>query len=145
MNTVNAFLSNQALLELIISVIGTIYLIYKKKEVDGRKIEWNSKVALEAIGVGVLQAFQQYVQGMKAQDPNGKVSPEVEAKAHEMATQIASDAAAKKGVDLRSTIGEDFIDYNIKKMLEDLKAKGIIPTKVEAIGASSTTNGGVVQ
>lgn len=139
MSTITALLNNQILLELLVSVGGTIYLLLKKKEIDGKKVEWNYKVALESIGVGVLQAFQQYVKGMKEQDPNGKVSPEVEAKAHEMATTIATDVAAKKGVSLSATVGDDFIDYNIKKVLEDLKAKGIIPTKVEPIGTTGVT------
>lgn len=106
----------------------------KKKEIDGVKLEWNRKVALDSLYVGVLQAFQQYVKGMKEQDPNGKVNSEVETKAHEMATAIGTAVAAKKGVDLKATVGEDFIDYNIKKIVEDLKAKGILSISKEIKG-----------
>jgi hypothetical protein len=115
----------------IVSVIGALFTFLKKKEIDGTKVEWNRKVALEALQVGVLGAFQQYVKGMKEQDPNGKVQPEVETKAHEMATSIAETAAATKGVDLKKAVGADFIDYNIKKIVADLQAKGIIPTSAE--------------
>ena len=113
------------------SVIGAIYTFLKKKEVDGVKVEWNHKIALEALQVGVVGAFQRYVKGMKEQDPNGKVQPQVEAKAHEMATEIAMKAAATKGVDLKQAIGADFIDYNIKKIVADLQDKGIIQTSEE--------------
>jgi hypothetical protein len=133
-STITAWLFSEGGLTAIVSVLGTLYLLMKKKEIDGVKVEWNKKVALDSLYVGVLQAFQQYVKGMKEQDPNGKVNSEVETKAHEMATAIGTEVAAKKGVDLKATVGEDFIDYNIKKIVEDLKTKGIIPTSKEIKG-----------
>lgn len=108
----------------IASVLGTLFLLLKKKEVDGVKAEWNSKVAFDALYVGVLQAFQRYVKGLKEQQDS--ISEEEEKEAHIMATKVAEHVAATKGVNLRATVGDDFIDYNIKKIVEDLKTKGII-------------------
>ena len=110
----------------LVGVLGTLYLLLKKKEINGVKIEWNRKVAFEALCVGVLEAFRRYVQELKEKDPNNQLDSEVEAKAHEMATTIATEVAKKKGVDLIATIGADYIDYNIKNIVEDMKAKGIL-------------------
>jgi hypothetical protein len=134
LSQVTDWIFSQEGMTLVLGLIGAVYTLLKKKEIDGTKVEWNRKVALEALQVGVLGAFQQYVKGMKEKDPNGKVQPEVEAKAHEMATTMAEGAAATKGVDLKKAVGADFIDYNIKKIVADLQAKGIIPTSKEIKG-----------
>lgn len=131
LSQITEWIFSQEGITIIASVIGAIFVFLKKKEIDGTKIEWNRKIALEALQVGVVCAFQQYVKGMKEQDPNGKVTSEVEKKAHEMATSIAENAAATKGVNLKKTVGADFIDYNIKKIVADLQTKGIISTSVE--------------
>jgi hypothetical protein len=134
LSQVTDWIFSQEGMTLVLGLIGAVYTLLKKKEIDGAKIEWNKKIALEALQVGVLGAFQQYVKGMKEKDPDGKVQPEVEAKAHEMATTIAESAAVKQGVNLKSAVGADFIDYNIKKIVADLQAKGIIPTSKEIKG-----------
>jgi hypothetical protein len=131
MSQVTNWIFSQEGITTIASVIGAIFVFLKKKEIDGTKVEWNKKIALEALQVGVLGSFQQYVKGMKEQDPDGKVQPEVEKKAHEMATSIAESAAATQGVDLKKAVGTDFIDYNIKKIVADLQVKGIIPKSAE--------------
>jgi hypothetical protein len=131
LSQVTDWIFSQEGMTLVLGLIGAVYTLLKKKEIDGTKIEWNRKIAGEALQVGVLGAFQQYVKGMKEQDPNGKVQPEVETKAHTMATAIAENAAATQGVDLKKAVGADFIDYNIKKIVADLKAKGIIPSSAE--------------
>lgn len=131
LDQITNWIFSQEGMTLILGVIGAIYTLLKKKEIDGVKVEWNRKIALEALQVGVLGAFQQYVKEMKEKDPNGKVQPEVETKAHEMATAIAENAAATRGVDLKKAVGADFIDYNIKKIVADLQVKGIIPSSTE--------------
>jgi len=129
MSDILAWVFSEQGLTALAGLFGTIYLLLKKKEINGTKVEWDRQIAFDALCVGVLETFQRYIKGLKEKDPENGVSEEIEVEAHEMAKRIANRVAEKKGVNLVNALGADFIDLHIKNIVEDMKTKGILKIK----------------
>jgi len=99
------------------TVVGGLWTCFKSSEQFGRLKRRRYRKALLALESGVERTYQAYVKAIKAGRADGHLTEEEKARARSMARARAVKLAREEGIDLLRTIGEDYIDVWISRMI----------------------------
>jgi hypothetical protein len=102
-------------------VAGTLWTGFKASD---RYQRWRGRryqkgvLALES---GVERTYQAYVKAIKAGRSDGRLTEEEKSRARSMARMRAIKLAKSDGIDLLRTIGEDYVDLWIGRLIQKRK------------------------
>lgn len=99
------------------SVIGGLWSVFKSSEQYRRWQQRRFRKALLALESGVEQTYQVYVKAIKAGRADGRLTEEEKARARSMARARAVKVARRTGINLLRTIGEDYVDVWISRLI----------------------------
>lgn len=103
------------------SAIGAVWAGFKSSEEYQRIQRQRFRKALLALEGGVERTYQAYVKAIKAGRADGRLTDDEKARARSLARTRAIALAKEAGVDLLRTIGEDYVDVWIGKLVKKRK------------------------
>ena len=99
------------------TVVGGLWSGFKASDRYQRWQQRRYRVALLALEAGVERTYQAYVKAIKAGRADGRLTEEEKSRARSMARMRAIKLAREEGIDLLRTIGEDYIDVWIARLI----------------------------
>ncbi len=99
------------------TVLGGLWATFKASDRYQRMEQRRFRQALLALESGVERTYQAYVKAIKAGRADGRLTEEEKARARSMARMRAIKLAREEGIDLLRTIGEDYIDVWIGRLI----------------------------
>ncbi len=99
------------------TVIGGLWTAFKASDGFRRLRRRRYRKALLALESGVERTYQAYVKAIKAGRSDGRLTEEEKARARSMARMRAVKLAKAEGVDLLRTIGADYVDVWIGRII----------------------------
>lgn len=99
------------------TVVGGLWASFKASDRYQRWQQRRYRKALLALESGVERTYQAYVKAVKAGRADGRLTEEEKARARSMTRARAIQLAKGEGVDLLRTIGEDYIDVWITRLI----------------------------
>jgi len=120
MNELDHLVSEPALTTLGV-VLGGLWTYFKATDVYQRIRENRFADALTALEAGVQQTYDVYVRAVKGASTDGKLSSEERRRARELARDAAIAFGRTRGVDVVGSIGHDYIDLWITKLVKQRK------------------------
>ena len=121
MNELNNLVSEPALTTLGV-VLGGLWTYFKATDAYQRVRENRFADALTALEAGVQQTYDVYVRAVKEASTDGRLSSEERRRARELARDAAIAFGRTRGVDVIGSIGHDYIDLWIAKLVKQRKA-----------------------
>ena len=106
------------------SVVGTLWAGFKASDRYQRWQLRRYQKALLALESGVERTYQSYVKAIKAGRSDGRLTEEEKSRARSMARMRAMKLAREEGIDLIRTIGEDYLDLWISRIIGKKKHGG---------------------
>jgi len=106
------------------AVVGTLWTGFKASD---RYQRWQARryeKALLALESGVERTYQAYVKAIKAARADGRLTEDEKMRARSMARMRAIKLAREEGIDLLRTIGEDYVDLWIGRLIGRRKGGG---------------------
>lgn len=103
------------------SAMGAVWAGFKSSEHYQRAQRQRFQKALLALESGVERTYQAYVKAIKAGRSDGRLTESEKARARSLARTRAIALAKEAGVDLLRTIGEDYVDVWIGKLVRRRK------------------------
>ncbi|HRI89175.1 MAG TPA: hypothetical protein PK869_12955 [Candidatus Hydrogenedentes bacterium] len=103
------------------AVLGGLWTFFKATDWYQRAKEQRFAEALVALEAGVQQTYDVYVRAVKDSSSDGKLSSEERRRARELARDAAIAFGRTKGVDVLNTIGQNYIDVWITKLVNQKK------------------------
>lgn len=103
------------------SAIGAVWAGFKSSEQYQRLERRRFQKALLALESGVERTYQAYVKAIKAGRADGHLTESEKARARSLARTRAIALAKEAGVDLLRTIGEDYVDVWIARLVRKRK------------------------
>jgi hypothetical protein len=103
------------------SAVGAVWAGFKSSDEYQRVQRLRFRKALLALESGVERTYQAYVKAIKAGRADGRLTEEEKARARSLARTRAIALAKEAGVDLLRTIGEDYVDVWIAKLVQKRK------------------------
>jgi hypothetical protein len=105
------------------TVLGGLWTGFKASDRFRRLHRRRYRKALLALESGVERTYQAYVKAIKAGRSDGRLTEEEKARARAMARMRAVKLAKAEGVDLLRTIGEDYVDVWIGRIIGRRKSR----------------------
>lgn len=99
------------------SVVGGLWACFKSSEQYQRLQRRRYRKAVLALESGVERTYQTYVKAIKAGRADGRLTEDEKARARSMARAQAIALAKSDGVDLMTTIGADYVDTWIARII----------------------------
>ncbi len=99
------------------TVVGGLWSGFKASDRYQRWQQRRYRAALLALEAGVGRTYQAYVKAIKAGRADGRLTEEEKSRARSMARMRAIKLAREEGIDLLRTIGEDYIDVWIARLI----------------------------
>lgn len=99
------------------TVVGGLWAGFKSSEQYQRLQRRRFRRALLALESGVEQTYQTYVKAIKAGRADGRLTEAEKARARSMARAQAVALAKEEGLDLLRTIGKDYVDVWIRRVI----------------------------
>lgn len=99
------------------TVLGGVWACFKSSERFERLERRRFRKALLALESGVERTYQAYVKAIKAGRADGKLTEAEKAKARSMARSQAVSLAKNEGIDLLRTIGAEYVDVWIGRLI----------------------------
>lgn len=121
MNDLNHLMSEPALTTLG-AVLGGLWTFFKASDWYQRARDNRFTEALHALEAGVQQTYDVYVRAVKEASADGKLSSEERRRARELARDAAIAFGRTRGIDVIGSIGRDYIDMWISKLVNQRKA-----------------------
>lgn len=106
------------------TVLGALWTCFKSSELYGRMQRQRYRKALLALESGVDRTYQVYVKAIKAGRVDGRLTEEEKSRARSMARARAVKLAREEGFDLLRTIGEEYVDVWINRVIGRRKFRG---------------------
>jgi hypothetical protein len=103
-------------------VLGGLWTFFKTSDWYRRVQDTRFTDALHALEAGVQQTYDVYVRAVKDASADGKLSSEERRRARELARDAAIAFGRTRGVDVIGSIGQDYIDLWIAKLVKQRKA-----------------------
>jgi hypothetical protein len=103
------------------SAIGAVWAGFKSSEQYQLLERRRFQKALLALESGVERTYQAYVKAIKAGRADGRLTESEKARARSLARTRAIALAKEAGVDLLRTIGEDYVDVWIARLVRKRK------------------------
>ncbi|NUM54364.1 MAG: hypothetical protein HUU46_12020 [Candidatus Hydrogenedentes bacterium] len=104
------------------AVLGGLWAFFKASDWYQRARDNRFAEALNALEAGVQQTYDVYVRAVKEASADGKLSSEERRRARELARDAAIAFGRTRGVDVIGSIGHDYIDLWITKLVKQRKA-----------------------
>ncbi len=98
-------------------VAGGLWACFKSSEQYQRLQQRRYRKALLALESGVERTYQAYVKAIKAGRADGRLTEDEKARARSMARARAIALAKSEGIDLMRTIGADYVDVWIARLI----------------------------
>ena len=121
MSDLNQLVSEPALTTLG-TVLGGLWTFFKASDWYQRARDTRFTDALNALEAGVQQTYDVYVRAVKEASADGKLSGEERRRARELARDAAIAFGRTRGVDVIGSIGHDYVDVWINKLVNQRKA-----------------------
>ena len=120
MSDLNTLMSEPALTTLG-ALAGGLWTFFKASDWYQRVQDNRLSGALSALEAGVQQTYDVYVRAIKDASADGKLSNEERRKARELARDAAVAFGRSRGIDVVGTIGRDYMDMWISKLVNQQK------------------------
>lgn len=101
--------------------LGGVWTYLKTRDWWGKRKEERSGEALLALEAGVDATYETYVRAIKEASEDGKLTKEERKRARQLAREAAVQFGANQGVDVLTTLGEDYVNLWINKLVKRLK------------------------
>ncbi len=102
-------------------VFGALWTAFRSSDVLGRVRDERFRKALSALEAGVEQTYRTYVRALKESRADGKLTDEERRQARLLARDTAMAFGRTQGVDVLQTLGREYIDVWIAKLVNGLK------------------------
>ncbi len=112
------FLLNQAFVG---AVLGAVWTFFKTSDWFERLRTRRIAKAIRALEAAVDQTYRVYVRQIKEGREDGKLTDAERRHAHRMARRAAIEFGKQEGVDVLRTLGHDYLDLWISKIVKRLK------------------------
>lgn len=99
------------------AVVGGLWACFKSSAQYQRWQQRRFRRALLALESGVERTYQAYVKAIKAGRADGRLTEDEKARARSMARARAVALAKSEGIDLIRTIGGDYVDVWITRLI----------------------------
>ena len=99
------------------TVVATVWTGFKGSDRYQRWQQQRFRKGLLALEAGVERTYQAYVKAIKAGRSDGRLTEDEKARARSMARGRAVKLAREEGIDLLRTIGEDYVDVWIARLI----------------------------
>lgn len=104
------------------TVVGTLWTGFKGSDRYQRWQRMRFQKGLLALEAGVERTYQVYVKAIKAGRSDGRLTENEKARARSMARSRAVALAREEGIDLLRTIGDDYVDVWIARLIGKRKS-----------------------
>lgn len=102
---------------LIGTIVGGLWSGFKASDWYQARQRRRYQQALRALEAGVERTYQAYVKAIKAGRSDGRLTEQEKARARSMARMRAVKLAKTDGIDLLRTVGEDYVDLWIGRIV----------------------------
>lgn len=106
------------------ALLGAIWTGFRSADAYSRLRRRRLGKALLALERGVEQTYQTYVKAIKAARADGRLTESEKARARSMARARGVAAAKEAGIDLLRTIGSEYVDLWIARIVTRRKRRG---------------------
>lgn len=104
------------------AVLGGLWTFFKASDWYQRARDKRFAEALNALEAGVQQTYDVYVRAVKEASADGKMTSEERRRARELARDAAIAFGRTRGIDVMGSIGHNYIDMWIAKLVKQRKA-----------------------
>lgn len=119
-----SFLTSNEGLALIVTIFGSLWTLFQGSQFWKQYVQGKFDKAILAVEAGVEQTYRAYVQGLKtAPGATGTLTAAQANQARDLAKAAAVEYGKKNGVDIVSTLGQEFVDLYLTRAVN--KAKGV--------------------
>ena len=115
-------LTSEPALTTVGAVLGGLWTFFKASDWYQRARDNRFAGALNALEAGVQQTYDVYVRAVKEASADGKMTNEERRRARELARDAAVAFGRSRGVDVIGSIGHEYIDMWIAKLVKQRKA-----------------------
>ena len=119
-----SLLSNEAVQTMIIAAVGLIWAAIKGTDKYRAWLTERKALAVNAIEAAVAQTYLTFVQPTKASSANGSLTAGEAAEARDLAARAAVELGQKSGVDVKATLGDEFLLMYIQQAVARAKRGG---------------------
>ncbi|NLN94266.1 MAG: hypothetical protein GX130_13310 [Candidatus Hydrogenedens sp.] len=117
-------LQSENLLTLVILAGMALWTFFRSRSfLEGRKNK-QVHIALQALEAAVDATYREYVRMLKENRESGKLTEQEEKEARRRAREKGVGLSRESGVDLITTLGADYVDLWINRLVRKLKAGG---------------------
>jgi hypothetical protein len=117
METIKTLLSNDAVLTLIVAIIGAAWAAFQGSAAWARIKNAKYAKAIRALEAGVELTYQTYVRSIKDSRADGTLTAAEMSAARAKAKEAAIQFASQEGVDMVKEVGPDYLDLAIAKIV----------------------------
>jgi hypothetical protein len=113
--------NSEAGLTLVSGLLGGIWTFFRSTDLYRRAKERRFAKAVQALEAGVEQTYRTYVKAIKDAREDGKLTEEEARVARQRARDAAIEFGRTQGVDVLGTLGAEFADLWISKLVQRAK------------------------